>query len=75
MALEIKAKKNCYKTNISLQSFYRRKILSQTFFTIIYEAKSFQELCIVDKILFSTFQATCIARGLLGDNQEKDSIF
>ena len=45
------------------ERYYLRLLL-----TIVRGAKSFQDLCTVNGVLHSTFQATCVARGLLEDD-------
>lgn len=40
------------------------------FLIVVREAKSFQDLRIIDGILYLIFQAICVARGLLKDDHE-----
>lgn len=47
------------------ERYYLRLLL-----TVVRGAKSFQDLRTVDGILYPTFQATCLARDLLEDDQE-----
>ena len=52
------------------ERYYLRLLL-----TVVRAARSFQHLHTVEGILHPTFQATCVARGLLEDNCEWTECF